>query len=647
MIPSARQLYEFGPFRLDAARGVLRRGEQVVPLTPRLLELLLAFVESGERVVEKDELMSRLWPDSIVEEANLTVNVSALRRALGQRGNENRYIVTVPGRGYRFVGEAKLVTLQETGMLLEHHTHTKIVIEEEDASEPAVAPARRQARRLPRPGRKQLAAIALLLALGSVVGYLWLSGRLQKSAAGGRFKSVAVLPFKLLGEGEGNEYLGVGMADALITRLSAIRQISVRPTSAMLRYARLEKEAVTVGQELQVDSVLEGSIRKSGERVRVTVQLVSVADGGPVWADKFDEPVSDVFTVEDRVSEKVAGALELRLTGAESRRLSRRYTDNTEAYQQYLKGRFFLSSGLVENIYNAIACFNNAIAADPAYALAYAGLADSYTYLGLVRISALSPHEAFPKARAAASRALAIDEELAEAHLSLALVRFRYDWDWAAAEQEFQRALELNPTYAVTHFWYAEFLRLMVRPDEVAREIALAYEYDPLSPGINLAKSIPAHMAGQYEQEAEIIKKVIERNPNYPHSYYALGTCYTLQGRYEEAIAVFEKGAGLVGRNPDLLGSLGYIYAKMGRRDEAQRVLEELRALSERQYVPPGMLAMVYLGFGQYEKALDWLEKSVDEHATGVVYIRSDSRFAPLRAYPKFAALLRRVGLAD
>lgn len=654
MTHSVRQLYEFGPFRLDAAKALLWRGQQVVLLTPRLLEMLLVFVENSEQVIEKDELMNRLWPDSIVEESNLTVNISALRKALGQRGNENRYIITVPGRGYRFVAEVKEVTEQETDVSLENHSHTEIVIEEEDDDDRAIAPLRSPpkpafltALRQPTLNRKRLVASLIVLVLVGTVASLWLSGKLQTSAPGAAVKTMAVLPFKLLGDNGADEYLGIGMADALITKLSGIKQINVRPTSAVLKYARLEKEPMTVGQELKVDSVLEGSIRKSDGRVRVTVQLVSVDGGRPVWADKFDEKASDVFTVEDRISERVADALKLRLTAEESRRLNRRYTENPEAYQAYLKGRYFLSSGTTENIYKAIEYFNQAIQADPIYALAYAGLADSYTVLGGVRSAALPPREAFPKAKAAANKALAIDEELAEAHLSLALVIFRLDWDWSGAEQEFKRAIELNPTYAPTHFWYADFFRVLQKPDEVAREVKLAYEFDPLSPGINLARSLPLHMAGQYEQEIEYVKKVIETNPNYPHSYYLLGTNYTLLGRHEEAIAAFEKAASLTGRSSDMLSGIGYVYALAGRKDEAQGVLEELRARAKRQYVPSTSLALVYLGLGQHELALEWLEKAVDERAVGVIYLKSDRRFDTLHAYPRFADLLRRIGLVE
>ncbi|MEN3330673.1 MAG: hypothetical protein V7641_38 [Blastocatellia bacterium] len=652
MTRSARQLYEFGPFRLDAAKAVLWRGRQVVPLTPRLLEMLLVFVENSEQVIEKDELMSRLWPDSIVEESNLTVNISALRKALGQRGNENRYIVTVPGRGYRFIAEVKEVTEQETEVLLEKHSHTEIVIEEEDDEGRAVAslrsppkPAFLTALRHPQLSRKRLAASLIAVALFGGVAGLWFSGKLQTAAPGAAVKTMAVLPFKLLGDNDADEYLGIGMADALITRLSGIKQINVRPTSAVLKYARLEKEPVTVGQELKVDSVLEGSIRRSGERVRVTVQLVSVDGGRPVWADKFDEQASDVFTVEDRISARVADALKLRLTAEESRRLYRRYTENPEAYQAYLKGRYCLSSGTTENAYKAIEYFNQAIQADPLDALAYAGLADSYTYLSGIRSAALPPREALPKAKAAAQKALAIDEELAEAHLSLALVILRFDWNWFGAEQEFKRAIELNPTYAPAHFWYAEFFRAMQRPEEMAREVKLAYEIDPLSPGINLARSLPFHLAGEYEQEIEWVNKVVETNPNYPHSYFSIGASYTLLGRYEEAIAAFEKAASLMGRTADMLSGIGYVYAVAGRKAAAQEVLEELQAMAKRQYVPPGAMALVYLGLGEHDKALEWLEKAVDVRASGMIYLRSDRRFDALGVYPRFTALLRRIGL--
>lgn len=651
MTPADRRVYEFGPFRLDGPKGMLWRDQQVVALTPRLVEMLLAFVENSDRLIEKDELMSRLWPDSIVEEANLTVNISALRKVLGQRGNENRYIVTVPGRGYRFVAEVKGVSEHETEVVLEHHTSTRIIIEEEKEESVAVAlPVTERpavsAFRQPLLRRSLVIGSSIAVVLVCAVSYLLLSGKLRNAGTGPRFKTIAVLPFKLLGANEADEYMGVGMADALITRVGSINQFSVRPTSAVLKYARTEQSLMEVGRSLNVEAVLEGTIRKSGETYRVTVQLVSVETGAPIWTDKFDEKASDIFTVEDRVSAKMADALTLNLSGEEKARLARRPTENAEAYSAYLRGRFHYIKLTPEGIRKAVDYFEEAVAMDPGFALAHAALAGAYARLGFRAYGTQPPHETMPRAKASALRALALDETSAEAHAALGLIKVRYDWDWPGAERELQRAIELQPAYAAAHQTYADCLLAMARYDAGLAELKIAEELDPSSyVGISATRLAHLYQNRQYDRLIEVCRNLIELDANSYLAYLVLAMAYEQKRMYEEAIVAARKAIGAVpGKSGEAV--LGHIYGMMGRKEEALRLVEEFREAGRESYVDPTHVAAIYAGLGDAEETLAWLEKGYRVRSTWMIYLNSDPRYDWLRANPKFQSLLRRVGFA-
>jgi DNA-binding winged helix-turn-helix (wHTH) protein/TolB-like protein len=649
-----RGSYEFGPFRLDVAKRLLFRDGRPLTLTPRLFETLLVLVENNGRLVGKDELMTKLWPDTVVEEANLTVNVSALRKALGESTKEHRYIVTVPGRGYRFVADVKEGREEEPRSMPEMKLGAQTFIEEQTAnfeadkstpwlSEPAPARASNFVH-----SHKILLGSLLLAVTFALVCYLWLSSRHTKGDAGAGFKSIAVLPFRILnGSDNGrdtDEYLGIGMTDALITRLSGLKRVSVRPTSAVLKYNRAGVDPVTSGRELEVDAVLEGSIRKAGDTVRVTVQLVSVQSGAQLWASKFDEKASDVFTVEDRVSARVSEALTLNLTGDEKKRLAKRYTENTEAYQAYLRGRYFWAKDRPDMLRKAIEYFEQAIKIDSDYALAYSGLADSYSGLGNVRVGVQPPNEVMPQAKAAALKALELDEALAEAHASLASIRMRYDLDWSSAEKEYKRAIELNPTDARMHQWYASLLSARGRHDEAIAEIERAKELDPVSVVINSISGMLLFHARRYDEAATVFSKTLEMDPTYGHARGYLAAVYEQKGMFQQAIEAFKKNAET---NREMnLQPLGHAYALAGKRAEAVAILDELKKLSKQRYVPAYFMAVVYTGLNDKAQAIEWLEKGYQERSGGLIFINVDPRFDVLRSESRFQDLLRRMGFA-
>lgn len=648
----ANDSYEFGPFRVDPVRRILLRDSGPVALSPKAFEMLLALVENGGEVLEKDELMQRVWPDQFVEEANLTVNMSQLRKALGERPDEHRYIVTIPGRGYRFVASVRKVKGEAADLAAEKRAHS-VAVEEKEASAQYEAEqsfeqearsliSSRQKKIKWRPSRTSLALGLALTALALALPYFWF-WRGQKEIKP-RPRSMAVLPFEQLGAEAGDEYFGIGIADVLITRLSNIHQIVVRPTSAVLKYTEQAQDPVAAGRELKVDSVLEGSVHRAGEQIRVTVRLVSVRDGALLWAEKFDAKFTDIFRVQDSISEQVARALTLELTGEEQTRLIKRYTDNTEAYQAYLKGRYFLNRRTEEDFEKGIKYFQQAIDLDPNYALAYAGLADSYALL--VVFGVLPPREAMPKAKTAALKALEIDPNLAEAHTSLAHVKHCYEWDFAGAEEEYKRAIELNPNYAIAYHWYGLYLARMGRFDEAVGEMERSQEIDPfsLANGANLGWTFYA--ARRYDQAIEQLNRTLEMDPNFARARLYLGRAFVQKGMYAEAIAEFQKAMTLSGGSPIVLAALGHVYGVLGKRDEAQKVLDQLRERANREYISPYEIARVCISLGDKDQAFTWLEQAYEDREERVVLLKVDPLLDSLRPDPRFADLLRRVRLA-
>jgi DNA-binding winged helix-turn-helix (wHTH) protein/TolB-like protein len=452
MSDQTKRIYEFGPFRLDAGERVLLRGGQPEPLSPKALEVLLMLVESSGHIVEKGDLMNRVWADSFVEEGNLKVTVSILRKALEADAGDRQFIETVPRRGYRFVANVKELASESAELVVRERTTASITIEESGEGK-----EREQEKALAAPKRESRVSLPVAISCLAVIGlaiagvYLWTS----RTAPGSEMKSIAVLPFKPVAADVRDESLEMGIADTLITKLSNIRNLTVRPMSAVRKYSGLEQDAVLAGRKQRVDAVLDGSIQKVGEKVRVTVRLMSVTDGGTLWTSHFDEKFTDIFAVQDSISKRVAETLAIRLSHEERTLLTKHYTENTEAYQLYLKGRYYWSKRTDEGIKKGIEYFQQAIEKDPLHALAYADLARSYkssSYYGIY-----PPSEALPRSKEAVRKALEIDKSLAEAHMALASILETSDWNWQAAEEEFKLAIELKPNDATSHHLYGLF----------------------------------------------------------------------------------------------------------------------------------------------------------------------------------------------
>lgn len=674
MLETGRTIYGFDEFRIDTQKRRLGREGEVIPLTSKAFDLLLALVESGGREISKDELMQRVWPDQIVEDANLTVTMSHLRKALGERANEHRFIVTIPGRGYRFIAE--VIDLAEPReLIIESKSASQVTVEEEIVSDrvleagaslpsgesahplPALDPKREPdfsvlpqalVSRMPavpataRTNRRRMAVAAAGLIAVAIAAYYLLIGHGTANEVP-QIKSIAVLPFKpLVTEGR-DESLELGMADSLIARLSNIHQISVRSISSVRKYNALEQDPIAAGREQRVDAVIDGQIQKAGEKVRVTVRLLRVADGVPLWAGQFDEKMTDIFAVQDSISERLTAALAVKLTSEEQRRLTKRNTDDTEAYQLYLKGRYHLNRLTDDGFFKGRDYFQQAIDKDPNYALAYAGLADAYNALG--GFDTLASKETFPKAREAAEKALELDESLAEAHSALAVVKFSYDWEFTAAEREFRRALEINPNYSDAHKMNSYYLTAMGRFDDALKEMTRAQELDPLNLEKIAGSGEVLYHQRRYDQAIEQYGKALEMDPNSGFVHWALGRTLLAQGKYDEAVAELKKSIPLSGESPDEPAELARAYALSGRRDEARKILEELKSLSARKQVAPSVVAAIYGALGDKAQAFELFERAFKERDVILVLLNVEPMFDPLRSDQRFAELASRVGL--
>jgi TolB-like protein/DNA-binding winged helix-turn-helix (wHTH) protein/Flp pilus assembly protein TadD len=635
-------VYEFGPFRIDAVKRVLLRDDEIVPLTSKSLDTLLVLVGRRGQIVSKDELMKTLWPDTIVEENNLTQQISMLRKALGERANEHRYVVTVPGRGYSFVAEVSMPGNGDMNLIVEQHIRSRITLdvgkEQENGipREPikylpgvSVITGRRWA------SKSTVLSLAAILAGLASLWFLWQSA--QSPQNGQRKRSIAVLPFKPLNSDPTNDYLSTGMADALIAKLSNIRQFSVRPTSAIIKYAGNSHEAQAIGRELGVDSVLEGTVQKAGERVRVTVQLVNVQERNPVWAKSFDESITDIFAVQDTISEQVAQAMMVKLNGDEQRQLRKHDTDNVEAYQEYLRGRYFWNKRDAPGLTKSLDHFRQAVNLDPNYAQAYAGLADAYTLLVSYRVDSFPPDETVGRSKAAAIKALGLDETLAEAHASLAMIKARYDHDGSGAETEFKRAIELNPNYATAHHWYSEYLAISGREPEAMTEIKRAQELDPLSSVINTTLGERLYFARNYDEAITQLRKTLEIAPDFASAHFMLGLALEQKGRFEEAIAELLKANDNKTINLTVAASLGHTYALAGHEDKARKILDQL--LTEKMS-EPYEIAIVYQGLRDKQQVIGWLRKIKDDNAEMRMLLKHDPRLDSLRSETSLRELL-------
>jgi TolB-like protein/class 3 adenylate cyclase len=487
---------------------------------------------------------------------------------------------------------------------------------------------------------------AILVTSALVIGFWGFSHRHSQKVANALSspeKRIAVLPFKPLVPENRDQVLEMGMADSLIAKLSNIREIVVRSLNSVRKYSDLDQDPVAAGRELEVSSVLEGNVQKSSDRIRVSARLINVADGSSLWANTFDEKFTDVFAVQDAISQKVADALALRLSGEENKRLTRRYTENVEAYQLYLTGRFHWNKLTPPEITKSIEFFKKAIDLDPTYALAYFGLADAYR--SLAPTSEVPSKDTLPQAQAAATKALELDETLAEPHATLAFIHTWYDWDWSAAEREAKRAIELNPNWSFGHIAYAQMLSVTGRFQEAIAEGARAVELDPLSLIINALNGYHLHLARRDDEAIARLKKTVELDSNFWIAHQFLGIAYIEKKMYPEAISEFSQAVKLSGGNSEPLALNGYASVLSGDTAKGRAVLQELKSLESQRYLPPSNLALLSYVLGEKDEAFSWLEKAYQDRDIRLCRLKVDSKWDSMRSDPRFVEILKRIGL--
>jgi TolB-like protein/Tfp pilus assembly protein PilF len=589
-------IYEFGAFRLDEKERLLFRSEKLVPLTPKVFDILLFLVQRKGSLVEKETLLTEIWPDAFVEEANLSVNIATLRKALGDGPSDHQYIETVPKRGYRFV--AKVATREI----------------KDDSSAAESLDIRRNWREQP-----------------------------SLPAAPKNFTSLAVLPFHNESKDPNAEYLSDGLTESIINSLSRLSGLRVVARNTVFRFRNTTLDLAQIAQELGVRSVVTGRILQLGDTVIIRTELIDPVNGWQLWGGQFHRKLSDVLAVQDEISEEISKGLEFQLTREERKQLTKHYTDNNDAYHLYLKGRYHWNTFSQSALRSAVDYLKQAIEIDPTYALAYAGLADCYYRLS----SFYAPsREAMPKAKTAAMQALAIDPNLSEAHAALGLTKLFYELDWSGAERAFRRAIEINPNYSVAHQRLGLYFNLLGRFDEAEQELESARQIDPLSPHLSWSFALMFFLARDFEQALTEVQTTLEVDSNYVPTLYLLGRTYEQLGKLELALATFQKVLTL-NDAPAFLAALAHASVMSGDAGAARKILDQLEERSKHRYVSAYAKAIIHVSLSEKYLAFSCLEQAYKDRCEMITWLKVDPHFDSISADPQFIDLLSRVGLLD
>jgi len=627
-------IFEFDSFRVDTLRRVLLHDDEKIRLPSKAFEILLVLLEAEGRLVEKDELMRRVWPDSVVEENNLTVNISALRKALAESPGEHKYVVTIPGRGYQFVAK-----VQQNHESIPIQRNVESAAPQETVGIGSIPVAQSRIWQVRKTRLAFWFVVATLIAASAMIFYVYYS-RNRAANSQASITSIAVLPFANETGDPNTEYLSDGIAETLINRLSQLPGLKVIARSSTFKYKGTRSDPKAIADELGVQAILIGRVTQRGENLSIITELVNASDKTQIWGEQYDRKMSDLVAIQRDISREIIGNLKLKVSPG-AKETEDRYTENNEAYQLYLKGRFYWNKRTIEALDKAIEYFKQAIEKDPGFALAYVGLADSY----VVPANRLAPRESMPKAKEAALKALEINERLAEAHATLGRALASYDWDWPAAEKEFKRAVELNPNYAVAHQWYGGYLGVMGRPEEAISERRLAVELEPLSLIINFELGSAYYFSHDYDRAIEQFQRTLELDRNFPPATNFLPAVYEQKRMYAEALSGFRKARSIALESERSLatGGLGHLCAVTGKRSEALKLADELKQLSTREYVPATSIALIYAGLGDKNQAFEWLERAYDQHAFQLQWITLEPRFDNLRSDARFQDLLKRM----
>jgi len=618
------QGYEFGKYRIDAAERLLHRGDELISLPPKAIDTLLVLVVNAGRMVDKSDLMKAVWPDTFVEEGALTRNISMLRKALGDSGDEAVYIETIPKRGYRFVAPV-------------HSGGT-----DPRKADPAEA--------LPVPPHwfavwAAPAGVLLLAAAVALVTYRVFERPAQPVSSNAKpaLNRLAVLPFRNVESDPAQDYFADGMTQALVTGLAKLGNLRVISLASEAGGRGDASALDSIVRNQSVSHVLTGTVLRSGGRVRIDAQLIDPKTRAVFWANYYERDVKDVLALESAVAEAIASEIQVSLTAEQRQRLQPKRQVSPEALDAYLRGRYFWNRRTEEGMRRAVRYFQQAIETDPTYAPAYSGLADSYSMLGSIGIDGMPPNTAMPMAKAAAQKAIEIDQELAEGHVSLAYVKLSYDWDLSGASEEFSRAMALNPASATAHHWYSHYFMAAGDLGKATEQMQEAVRLEPLSPSINIGIGWCSYYMQQYDKAIEQYRSAVEMDPSFPMAHQTLGMAYQQKGMYPEAIAELQQAVSLSGSSPTSVAGLVSAYAAAGKVVEARQELARLDEISRRRYVPALYFASSHLALGDTATTFAWGWKALGEHSDYLMYLRVEPQVGKLAGNPEFVKLLGRL----
>ena len=621
-------IYRFDDIIVDADNYRVFKGGSEIGLTPRAFDVLMLLISERGRVVDKQHIFEAIWKDTFVSDQALTKIIKEIRHSLGDSAQQPRYIETVPKRGYRFIAEITNTASDSERDALENEAALVNV------TEPAASGKHYSSGRF-------LRFAFILIGLAALVVIGWIAVRQKRDSEPSQIRSIAVLPFRPLDSSSRNESLEMGMAETLISRLSNLQQVTVRPFSAVNRYTDAQQDPVAIGKEIGVESVIDGSIQKAEERIRVTVRLLDVASGKTLWSDHFDENFTDIFKVEDSIAERVSSALAPELTRQEREQLAKHYTENQEAYQLYLNAQLVWNGRRQNWIGQSLALYKQAVEKDPNFALAYIGMADCYIMLN--GHNKMSAAETEARARPAIIKALEIDNTLAQAHNALAELQYQYEYNWSDAEREFKKAVGLNPNVAWIRQAYGWYLMSAARFDEAKSEMDLARELDPTSLTINVGRGRLLYYSRQYDESIAHIRNIIAVEPNDPSLYRALCTVYVMKEMYPEAVDAHLKAMTLSEAPAEKTAEFRDAFESAGWEGFLRKRLENQEGrMDERN----SELAEIYLQLGMRDEAISSLKRAVDSHEVAVIQLKIEPLFDNLRDDPRFSDLVRNIGLS-
>jgi TolB-like protein/DNA-binding winged helix-turn-helix (wHTH) protein/Tfp pilus assembly protein PilF len=647
---AAARILRFGVFEVDLKAGELRKHGLRLKLPEQPFQVLSVLLENPGETITRDELRNRLWSgDTFVDfDHGLNNAVMRLREVLGDSSESPRFVETLPRRGYRFIAQVEEAFFpvpqpspleNKVGSLSTALQSTTESVISSTALRTSLET--RRLRQTARPSRLAILTAAFLLAAFAFGAIAMRYGRTIAAGkiAPPRNKSLIVMPLENLSGDRDQEYFADGMTDDLIANLAKIRSLRVISRSTAMAYKGSHKTLSQIAGELNVDAVVEGTVLRVGDRVRITAELVQVSTDRHLWADTYESQMEDVLSLQNRVSSAIVNEIRINLTPEDQERLAKTPAIAPEAYENYLKGRYYWNKRSAENLAKAIGYFEQATRQEPQYALAYAGLSDCYAIISAEIFGSIPAGEAAPKARASALRALAIDPTLAEAETSLATVKFNYDWDWSGAAEGFSKSLQHNPSYATAYQRYSLYLIATGASEDSFEQINKARELDPLSISINFSLGWRLYMARQYVRAIQQLRNTSEMDPSYELPHLVLGLSYAQKGDFGLAVPELRKAVDLSHGTPLTISALANVYARSGDRTEAGKLLADLAVQSKKQYVSPYYFAVVYVGLGEREKALDWLEKAFADRSNGLIFLKVEPALDDLRSNPRFIAL--------